>query len=124
LDVKRAISQAHRKGYIRYEITEHTSYGPGEEEPDPAPLVWSPAILILLDALYKELDEATNQILDSSMNQFFRSSIAEEDYDLRKQYVKMSSLTYNRRVAEFLKAAWRGEAKRSQFSIIIKVTFQ
>jgi hypothetical protein len=38
-DAKRAISQARRKGYIRYEITEYTSYGPGSVKPDPATLV-------------------------------------------------------------------------------------
>jgi hypothetical protein len=72
-NVKRAISQARIKGYIRYEITEYTSYGPAYVKPDPTALVWQPTILVLLDeALSKELDEATNQICASSMKQFFR----------------------------------------------------
>jgi hypothetical protein len=79
-DVKRAISQARRKGNIRHKITEHTSYDPGKEKPDPITLMWRPAIFVLLDeALYKKFDEATNQILDCSMKQFFPSSPGEEE---------------------------------------------
>ena len=71
-DAQRAISRASRKGYIRYEITEYTSNGSGDVKPDPNTLVWRPAILVLLDnALYKELSEATRQILESSMKQCF-----------------------------------------------------
>jgi hypothetical protein len=78
-DARGAISQASRKGYIRYEITEYTSYGSGDVKPDPNTLVWRPVILVLLDdQLYKELDEATKQILESSVKQFFRLSLAND----------------------------------------------
>jgi|SRR5687768_3584354 len=78
-DAQRAISRANRKGYIRYEITEYTSYGSGDVKPDPNTLVWRPVILVLLDdELYKELDEATKQILESSVKQFFPLSLAND----------------------------------------------
>jgi hypothetical protein len=86
LDIKRAISQAHRQGYIRYKIEEYTTGGANIEKSDPSTLVWYPAIFIVLEeALYKELDEATGQICDSSLKQFFPSPSAEDEEIDRKE---------------------------------------
>jgi hypothetical protein len=80
-DVKRAIYQAHRHGYIKYKIKEYTTGGADLEKSDPSTLVWYPVIFLVLEdeALYKELNEATGQFFISSIKQFFPSSSTAEE---------------------------------------------
>lgn len=81
LDIKRAISDAERQGYIMYKIEKY-AYGGADiiEKYDRSTFVWYPEILIVLeDDLNKELYEATGQFFDSSLKQFFPSSPAESN---------------------------------------------
>lgn len=84
LDIKRAISQARRQGYIRYKIEEYATGGANMEKSDPS-LVWYPAIFIVVEeSLYEELNESTGQLSMSSLKQFFPSSSAEDEEIDRK----------------------------------------